>query len=916
MTAMEAETTYKACVAEANERHGALLAVKASVIQAAREIILQCDQTMKAVTVAYFQLQHAVSAAAPVQFQTLCESSRLYEPGSQYIEFVRRLPRPPLDEPVEMSPYSFEPFAAQDEERRKGSGPPDTDDRRRKAWSGGPLFPSASACDMKLASGGVSDTDSLSSHGGGIPPHHLVPESGRASIASSGDDLDVPGGASQQASRRSVMSKAAKTHTFRNLKTPSRCRECDSYIYFQGADCMECGLCVHKKCLETLAIQCGHKRLPRKTTTFSLDISQHLSEAGVLVPHLVTKCVSEIERRGMKVKGIYRVSGVKSRVEKLCQAFENGAELVDVTEVHPNVIANVLKLYLRQLPEPLLTYKLYPEFVRLAKECPSDTAVDIDDRIQDLRELCAHLPEKHQPTLSYLMHHLRRVSEESDTNNMPPSNLGIVFGPTLLRMAEGAASLNSLVDTIHQTRAIEMLVVHADTIFGPPPNLSPQYSTALQRSPASRSESIDSTGSNTSLGTSPGAGGRGAGSGGSGGTSSSSSGTASSGTAGFLKPLMRSLSSVSGAQAMAGGKTKQVSPVLRSPVSQGDGSCSPVVERREGLPSAELLAARSVVLPGYIAGVEDSLPPSTTHPDRGVSSEPQSAGASDDDLSIELPDESDQRRSPLLRRIGSPSGSPSQQFSSPQTGTWPSPLPKPSAETRQSTSPVTGTGQGTRSQVDSGITDSSLDSDLSLDVAETRYKGRHQVEDVEIGPRAGGASLDNLTSSESSQDVNEDYEGYLDVRGSDTSLTSSPNLMGFVLQSSDADFIDGGSSCETHSSSLRVDSPRAPRSPSSSTSSASAPVDTSSPLSSQGPSRVKIELPSSSIMSGLPSEKLVRSILDPSKLGGKHPEIITTSVRKGITSSSNPSATRHTPKSVSSPKNETGLSKQGQEKFV
>jgi len=58
------------------------------------------------------------------------------------------------------------------------------------------------------------------------------------------------------------------------------------------------------------------------------------------------------------------VSGVKSKVEKLCQSFENGAELVDLTDIHPNVIANVLKLYLRQLPEPLLTFRLYTECVR------------------------------------------------------------------------------------------------------------------------------------------------------------------------------------------------------------------------------------------------------------------------------------------------------------------------------------------------------------------------------------------------------------------------------------------------------------------------------------------------------------------------------------------------------------------------
>ena len=70
------------------------------------------------------------------------------------------------------------------------------------------------------------------------------------------------------------------------------------------------------------------------------------------------------------IVGIYRVSGVKHKVEKLCQAFENGAELVDLTDQNPNVVANVLKLYMRQLPEPLLTFNLYQEFIRLAETYP------------------------------------------------------------------------------------------------------------------------------------------------------------------------------------------------------------------------------------------------------------------------------------------------------------------------------------------------------------------------------------------------------------------------------------------------------------------------------------------------------------------------------------------------------------------
>ncbi|KAK7007482.1 Rho GTPase-activating protein 29 [Halocaridina rubra] len=471
LKAREAEACYKSCVAEANERHVSLLKVKKEVLLQTRELILQCDQTMKAVTVGYFQLQHTVAAPAPIQLQTLCESSRLYEPGSQYMEFVKRLgpsSGPSLSQEPQHQPFTFEPYTPDVQEGHQGS---------LDHTANGSL---ASSEDLQVGgrlsgAGGGSDTDSVgssrSAKSGDVSPtaSPLAPAR-RTHTLSSGDELETdPDTADTHygwGARRQVMSKAAVTHAFRKLKTPSRCRECDSYVYFHGYECAECGLGCHKKCLETLAIQCGHKRLPRKMTTFGVDLAQHLSETNTPVPHLVLKCVAEIDARGTKIKGIYRVSGVKSRVEKLCQAFENGAHLVDLTDQHPNVIANVLKLYLRQLPEPLLTFRLYPEFIRIAKECPPGGGTEARTT-DELRDLVRRLPRHHLNCLAVLMHHLHRVTTNAHLNNMPSSNLGIVFGPTLLRTSEGSASLSSLVDTVHQTRAIEMLIMFANDIFNP-----------------------------------------------------------------------------------------------------------------------------------------------------------------------------------------------------------------------------------------------------------------------------------------------------------------------------------------------------------------------------------------------------------------------------------------------------------------
>ncbi|NXP26960.1 HMHA1 protein, partial [Scytalopus superciliaris] len=283
------------------------------------------------------------------------------------------------------------------------------------------------------------------------------------------------------------LSKAAQTHRLRKLRAPSKCRECNSYVYFQGAECEECYLACHKKCLETLAIQCGHKKLQGKLQLFGQDFTKASQDSPDGIPFIVKKCISEIEKRALKTKGIYRVNGVKTRVEKLCQAFENGKELVELSQASPHDISNVLKLYLRQLPEPLMPFRLYNELMGLAKESLQggeakgrsgkggpelvDRGANTDrvvlNLVLKLRELLKELPCENMATLQYLLQHLRRIMEVEQDNKMTSGNLGIVFGPTLMRPrpTDATISLSSLVDYPHQARIIEALIIFYPTIF-------------------------------------------------------------------------------------------------------------------------------------------------------------------------------------------------------------------------------------------------------------------------------------------------------------------------------------------------------------------------------------------------------------------------------------------------------------------
>ncbi|XP_070764390.1 rho GTPase-activating protein 45 isoform X1 [Enoplosus armatus] len=527
----EAEATYRTCIADAITQQQELEHTKVTVLRQLQDVIKQSDQTLRSATISYYQLMHMQTVALPVHYQTLCESSKLYDPGQQYAAHVRDLQLP--EQPTIY--YTFESYSPSSSSSHHGHRPRndsfnteqtshtdspatsvdtaagDNRDHRdieahrkrqgHKSWGstvsddsvggeGGLESPTASTSDIsKFAR--TSSTGTMSSNEDADEKDGNVTSFESQNI--NGMDPDVV--VSTRPFRNIGLSKAAQTHRLRKLRTPSKCRECDSYVYFQGAECEECFLACHKRCLETLAIQCGHKKLQGRLQLFGRDFSQVASCASDGIPFIITKCISEIERRALKMKGIYRVNGVKTRVEKLCQAFENGKELVELSQCSPHDISNVLKLYLRQLPEPIMPFRLYNSLMGLAKEslqsdaetpegeeAESNPAVgkgpelvdlghDTDPEVlvlvDKLKELLKDLPKANIATLRYIIRHLRRIAELEEDNKMSPSNLGIVFGPSLMRPRPTGAtiSLSSLVDYPHQARIVEALIVFYSSIF-------------------------------------------------------------------------------------------------------------------------------------------------------------------------------------------------------------------------------------------------------------------------------------------------------------------------------------------------------------------------------------------------------------------------------------------------------------------
>ncbi|XP_060033671.1 N-chimaerin isoform X3 [Erinaceus europaeus] len=251
-----------------------------------------------------------------------------------------------------------------------------------------------------------------------------------------------------------------KVHTFRG---PHWCEYCANFMWgliAQGVKCADCGLNVHKQCSKMVPNDCKPD-LKHVKKVYSCDLTTLVKAHITKRPMVVDMCIREIESRGLNSEGLYRVSGFSDLIEDVKMAFDRDGEKADISVnmyEDINIITGALKLYFRDLPIPLITYDAYPKFIESAK------IMDPDEQLETLHEALKLLPPAHCETLRYLMAHLKRVTLHEKENLMNAENLGIVFGPTLMRSPEldAMAALN---DIRYQRLVVELLIKNEDILF-------------------------------------------------------------------------------------------------------------------------------------------------------------------------------------------------------------------------------------------------------------------------------------------------------------------------------------------------------------------------------------------------------------------------------------------------------------------
>uniref|UniRef100_A0A665X6U5 Rho GTPase-activating protein 15 n=1 Tax=Echeneis naucrates TaxID=173247 RepID=A0A665X6U5_ECHNA len=193
-----------------------------------------------------------------------------------------------------------------------------------------------------------------------------------------------------------------------------------------------------------------------KDRVFGCHLSTLCQREETTVPKFVRTCLDAVDKRGLEVDGIYRVSGNLATIQKLRFVVDQEEDLdLDHSQWEDiHVVTGALKMFFRELPEPLFPFRFFQPFVEAIKVKESKS------KIQAVKKLIQELPKPNQDTMKLLFSHLNRVLAFSRKNLMSTQGIGIVFGPTL--MWPELDSGNMAVNMVYQNQIVEFILIEKD----------------------------------------------------------------------------------------------------------------------------------------------------------------------------------------------------------------------------------------------------------------------------------------------------------------------------------------------------------------------------------------------------------------------------------------------------------------------
>uniref|UniRef100_A0A668A1L3 Myosin IXA n=1 Tax=Myripristis murdjan TaxID=586833 RepID=A0A668A1L3_9TELE len=234
-------------------------------------------------------------------------------------------------------------------------------------------------------------------------------------------------------------------HIFKSTQysIPTYCEYCSSLIWMMDRACVCKCECACK--YQTIFIT------ELSSRQFGVEVSRLTSDERT-VPLVVEKLINYIEMHGLYTEGIYRKSGSANKIKELKQGLDTDVDNMNLDDYNIHVIASVFKQWLRDLPNPLMTFELYEEFLR---------AMGLQDKKEVIRGVYSvidQLSKTHLSTLERLIFHLVRIALQEETNRMSANALAIVFAPCILRCPDTIDPLQSVQDIGKTTACVELII--------------------------------------------------------------------------------------------------------------------------------------------------------------------------------------------------------------------------------------------------------------------------------------------------------------------------------------------------------------------------------------------------------------------------------------------------------------------------
>lgn len=262
----------------------------------------------------------------------------------------------------------------------------------------------------------------------------------------------------QEKTKKDVYEFLGHKYCLTQFGIPTFCEFCSNIIWImeKGSVCQVCRYTCHKRCVNKSTSQCKGAQDNQNpgSKVYGVPLASLVSDEHK-IPVIVERLIVAIETHGMFTVGVYRKSGATAKVKQLKQNIDSGKEdmtAIDIEEYPIHTLTTVLKYFFRELPEPLLTFEFYDDFLRTAE------IHDEKERVQAMYAVIEKLPKPNYDLFERLIFHLARIAHNEALNKMSSNGLAIIFAPALLRTNKKLQAQDSLNQVPRQTAVIKQII--------------------------------------------------------------------------------------------------------------------------------------------------------------------------------------------------------------------------------------------------------------------------------------------------------------------------------------------------------------------------------------------------------------------------------------------------------------------------